>query len=428
MPNNKKIHIFGGGTFSHVRNHLALAAPAFGTAAIAIEEHFEQWLENNGLEGKMDIELHLTRMAGGGVLTEGRIVTNEDLMREVDKVVEDLDTKIVVMSCAVADFEGHLNTTGWDDAVGKHAPRLDSSLEYTLRLRRAPKIIDRIRRDKRKDIFLVAFKTTTNASGDEQFKAALSMMKRSSCNLVVANDVVTRRCFIVTPEEVRYADKVYDDGRAELWRELVDMTMLRSQLTFTRSTVVDGEPIAWDSHLVPDSLRKIVDYCIERGAYKPGPTGATVGHFAVKLDDTTFLTSRRKTNFNRMSEVGLVKITTDGPDSVIAYGSKPSVGGQSQRIVFEEHEDTDCIVHFHCPLREDALDRDVIPVVSQREYECGSHECGQNTSRGLERVWGSIRCVMLDKHGPNIVFHRDIDAGEVIRFIERNFDLEAKTT
>lgn len=66
--------------------------------------------------------------------------------------------------------------------------------------------------------------------------------------------------------------------------------------------------------------------------------------------------------------------------------------------------------------------------MSQREYECGSHECGQNTSTGLKRVWGGIHCVMLDKHGPNIVFHRDIVADEVIRFINRNFDLEAKMT
>ena len=35
---NKQIYIFGGGTFSHVRNHMALAAPAFGETAKRLAE------------------------------------------------------------------------------------------------------------------------------------------------------------------------------------------------------------------------------------------------------------------------------------------------------------------------------------------------------------------------------------------------------
>ena len=123
-----------------------------------------------------------------------------------------------------------------------------------------------------------------------------------------------------------------------------------------------------------------------------------------------------------MKKVGLVKVKTDGPDSVIAYGSKPSVGGQSQRIVFTDHPGTDCIVHFHCEKKASSS----VPTVSQREYECGSHECGRNTSRGLAR-FGNLQAVYLDQHGPNIVFGRDTDPKEVIDFIEANFDLETKT-
>jgi hypothetical protein len=113
---------------------------------------------------------------------------------------------------------------------------------------------------------------------------------------------------------------------------------------------------------------------------------------------------------------------TDGPDSVIAYGSKPSVGGRSQRIVFHDHSDHDCVVHFHCPVKPASE----VPQVSQRESECGSHECGRNTSRGLRR-FGILSAVYLQEHGPNIVFHRSIDPQEVINFIEQNFDLSEKT-
>ena len=150
--------------------------------------------------------------------------------------------------------------------------------------------------------------------------------------------------------------------------------------------------------------------------------GVTAGHFAAKLDEKTFLTSRRKTDFNDMRNVGLVKVRTDGPDSVIAYGSKPSVGGQSQRIVFTEHSEADCIVHFHCEKKPGSR----VPTISQREYECGSHECGRNTSRGL-RCFGNLLAVYLEHHGPNLVFNKDIDPQEVINFIEANFDLDTKT-
>ena len=80
------------------------------------------------------------------------------------------------------------------------------------------------------------------------------------------------------------------------------------------------------------------------------------------------------------------------------------------------------IPHFHCPKKEGSE----VPTVSQWEYECGSHQCGQNTSNGLKE-FGNIYAVYLEKHGPNIVFNNSIDPQEVIDFIEDNFDLSAKT-
>jgi len=67
-----------------------------------------------------------------------------------------------------------------------------------------------------------------------------------------------------------------------------------------------------------------------------------------------------------------------------------------------------------------------VPSVSQREFECGSHQCGENTSRGLSK-FGNLYAVYLENHGPNIVFSRDTDPQEVIDFIEANFDLTQKS-
>ena len=380
--NRKQIAVFGGGTFSWIGSHLALAAPAYGATAKRLERICRAQCP------EFDVKMHLTKMAGGASME-----TNDDVAAEVDRIVRDDVTKIIFFSAAMIDFEGELEGSGFTG--GKYGTRLSSSDQpCTLQLKAAEKIISRIRKD-RKDLFLVGFKQTCGSTEDEQYIAGLDLCKRASCNLVLANDVKTRLNMIITPEEARYH---VTKNRDEVLTGLVQMAKLRSHLTFTRSTVKAGESVPWSSDLVPEALRTVVDHCIGNGAYKPF-RGATVGHFACKLNDATFLTSQRRTNFNDLAKLGLVRIETDGPDSVVAYGSKPSVGGQSQRIVFDDHKDLDCIVHFHCPKRPGSAVR----TVSQREFECGSHECGRNTSAGLQKH-GNLYAVHLDQHGPNIVF------------------------
>jgi hypothetical protein len=418
----KTVEIIGGGTVSHVRSHLAVSAIAYGHTARKIKELCEKHSD------KLDVNIYLTRMANSG---NGNLETSENIKELADKLKLDTNVKIIFFNVAMVDFDGSIANTGSafkgldieysgieKTPSGKYEERLKSRIgEQVMILTPKEKIIKDIRNG-RKDIFLVGFKTTCGATEDEQYIAGLNLLKESSCNLVLANDIKTRVNMIITPEEARY--DVSTDRNLVL-EKLVEMAYKRSHLSFTRSTVISGESIPWESDLVPSSLRKAVDYCIEKGAYKEF-RGSTVGHFACKIDDKTFLTSKRKTNFNDLKTNGLVKVVIDGNDTVIAYGSKPSVGGQSQRIIFSEHNDYDCIVHFHCPKKENSK----VPSVSQREYECGSHECGKNTSNGLKQ-FGNLSAVMLDNHGPNIVFHHSIDPQEVIDFIEANFDLSGKT-
>ncbi|MBP9669489.1 MAG: class II aldolase/adducin family protein [Candidatus Pacebacteria bacterium] len=410
---NKTVQIVGGGTFNHVHAHLSLAAPAYGGTARRLKSLCEKRFPS------MDVHLHLTKMAD----RTSTIETNADLRQLALTLTRDRATKVVFWNPAVADFNGTI--AGYPPSTKVRLPSEADGTKatYTMHLEADDKILSLFRQgsaesDARKDIFLVAFKVTVDAAPEQMYRTGLNMLKAASANLVLVNDLVTGQNMIVVPEEATYS--VTTDRMAAL-RELVEMAYMRSHLTFTRSTVVAGDPVPWESNLVPSALRTVVDHCIMRGAYKKF-RGVTAGHFAVKVDDTHFLTSRRKTDFNDMRHVGLVLVKTDGPDSVIAYGSKPSVGGQSQRIVFTEHADADCIVHFHCPKKETSL----VPTVSQKEYECGSHECGRNTSRGLAR-FGNLLAVHLDQHGPNIVFSKTIDPQEVIDFIEANFDLTEKT-
>lgn len=413
----KKIVIIGGGTISHIRSHLALCAYAKGTTARRLAE-----MCKDGFGEKMDIDLHLTEMALDHHPEGRRLVTNDDVQELIDEIVEDDVTKIVFMTAALCDFDGSVIENGVETPSGKHMPRVASrSGSQSLVITPANKVVKSIRKN-RKDIFLVAFKQTCGLTEDEQYIKGLHLCKESSCNLVFANDVKTKVCMVITPEESRYH---VTTNRMEALRGLVKMTQLRSHLSFTRSTVVSGDSVGWDSELVPPALRSVVDHCIKRGAYKPF-RGVTTGHFACKIGENAFLTSKRRTNFNDIESVGLVLVKTDGPDNVIAYGAKPSVGGQSQRIVFSEHAELDCIVHFHCPI----VSGSKVPQVSQYEFECGSHECGQNTSNGLMEFdvdGNKFKAVYLKEHGPNIVFNRDVDPNAVCKFIDANFNLELKT-
>lgn len=412
---NKKVYVFGGGTVSHITSHFALTAPAYGSTAKALYELCKEKFD------KCDVFLELTKMAGGDSLE-----TNEDISSRIDELIKDPLTRVIFFNCAMLDFDISAVTRCdgfWPrKELGKYTFRLESkslSTPPVIYTKAADKVISKIRKE-RKDIFLVGFKTTCGATPEEMYKKGLNLCKESSVNLVLVNDVKTRHNMIITPEEAAYHET---NDREDVLSNLVDMAWHRSHLTFTQSTVIDSDVVAWSDERIPSSIKKVVEHCIQGNAYKPF-RGATVGHFAIKLSDTEFLTSIRKSDFNKLAETGMVYVKTDGPDTVLAYGAKPSVGGQSQRIIFNDHEGVDCVVHFHSPLKEN--NPDAIPIVSQREVECGSHQCGKNTSDNLKQ-FGNLKCVMLDQHGPNIVFNRNTDPDEVIDFIDRNFDLDKKT-
>lgn len=323
------------------------------------------------------------------------------------------------------------------------------------------------------------------------------------------NQLTLQNNGLVTPEESSY----WYNTRDEALDGLVQMVLDRSHLHFTRSTVVDSETVPWNvrktsstlyttpivvepkkreytpNPIIPETFRVVFDWVRSQGAYKKGPTGATVGHFGIKLGPNEFLTSKRKTDFNKIEEVGLVRVITDDPDDVfgykhffedsdykekanefyrlreslkyaeddkhifdinkritelqskynffekrnndkvIAFGAKPSVGGQSQRSLFQAFPDLNCIVHFHCPLRPES--RKLFTTTPQFSYECGSYECIASNITGFQEYkvseTHSIWAGHMDYHGPNIVFNSNIDPQLVINFINEHWDLIRKT-
>lgn len=169
----KKIVILGGGTFSYVRNHLALAAPAFGTTAKALQ----QLLPNS--------QLILTRMAD----SSSKIETNQDVSNLLKEILKNREVVAIVMNIAMCDYDGQIA----DLPSGKYAKRLSSRAGLqNMELTPSEKVIKGIKQQ-RPDLILVGFKTTVNDSTDEQTAKAQRMLKESNCDLVLANDVGSRQ-------------------------------------------------------------------------------------------------------------------------------------------------------------------------------------------------------------------------------------------
>ena len=240
----RRIVILGGGTFQPVRNHLALAAPAFGSTAKDLKRLHIQ-----------DAELFLTKMAH----SKSKLVTNEDVERCIDELLEDKTVGTIILNVAFCDFKAK-PIDGIENDF--HGERLETSKgDLTLELTPTEKIIKKIR-IKRPDIFLVGFKTTTNKTSDEQFLIGLKMMKSVKCNLVLANDTVTRNNMIITAEETIYGETT---DRAAVLKELAEMTLMRCDLTYNPSEFIQSSSV--DIKTTPKAFQKCIQFLIDNDGF-----------------------------------------------------------------------------------------------------------------------------------------------------------------
>ena len=452
---SKKVYIIAGGTKNFVTAHLALSAPAYGSVGVQLYDHLSALLPIEEYdvylvrtrEARQEAE-NSTRMADkqlSSIGFNGHLETNEDMARLIDKLVADPDTRGIVMAASICDVEpAMLYSLDAEDSTvltsfDKHAQRLNPNGGLTLCLKPSEKLIDRIRKD-RKDIFLVSFKNGTDKNGvhgqKALYKAALTSLKRSSSNLVYGNGIVSGCAYnmIVTPEEFPY----HYDTREEGIKALAKMTAARLNLTFNRTRIskdmhrflIKPKTPTWDA-IAPRNFWPVLRHCVTHGAYKPGPTGATTGHFGCKTMkreseyEAIRLSSVRKADHNKVAEEGLVPIFEDEQGEVCG-GVKPSVGETTQALIYKMLPDVDSIIHFHCPLRDEANYGLSLPIADQFQFECGSNECGMNTATNMAEVGDGIWVVHLRGHGPNIAWAHGVPYHEVIDVIEEHWDLAGK--
>lgn len=212
------IHIFGGGTVQHVRNHFALCAPAYGTFATELHQR----LQGKGLIAALrrhfgristTAQLHLTKMAD----RHSKMETNEDVAERVKTVLGDPDTRAIIFNVALCDYSGQIGEV----PSGKYATRLSSrDGQQLLRLTPADKVLKKIR-SARPDVLIVGFKTTAGDTEEVQTAKAWRQIEETGVDLVWVNDTVTRVNMLVS-SDTNVQTPPYGTSRSDTMDWLVD--------------------------------------------------------------------------------------------------------------------------------------------------------------------------------------------------------------
>lgn len=438
----RRFYVISGGTMVHVAPHFALCAPAYGSVGWKITDVLRAYTGDGvvesvrtrmacGIQGHNAHEKHLLKQAG-----LKHLETNEDLSKLVDYLIEQPETRCIVMASAVCDWDplSMIHNGGTSTEFGKDQPRLRSRGDcgVSMNLKASDKIIKKIR-ERRKDIFLVAFKATAGFEAQDTYSAGLRLLKQTSANLVFANDVRNHTNVIVTPEEFPY----WADNRKGGIRTLARLIGARTQLDFVRTEVVENEKASinefHEKGIIPQNFVPVLRHLINSGAFKPF-LGKTAGHFGCKVESQDHypalrLSSVRKVNHNNVFEEGMARVYGYLNGKIQAGGAKPSVGEHTQHQIYERLGDkVHSIVHFHCPRKDDPMiPEGKIPLASQQPFECGSVQCGENTANNMKEVARNIWAVHLEGHGPNIAFHKDEPAEHVINVIEQGWHLGSKS-
>jgi len=110
------------------------------------------------------------------------VVTGKEMYTAVKKELKN-KFDIVIMASAVSDY------------VPKNPSKKkikSSKSSITINLKKAPKIIDEVKKIQ-KNVLLIGFKAETNVSNAQLIKSAKRKLKESSSDLIIANDIGTKR-------------------------------------------------------------------------------------------------------------------------------------------------------------------------------------------------------------------------------------------
>ena len=110
------------------------------------------------------------------------VVTSKEMHTAVKKELKN-KFDIVIMAAAISDY---IPTNPSKKKIKS------SKSSITINLKKSPKIIDEVKK-LQKDVILIGFKAETNVTNAQLIKSAKRKLKESSSDLIIANDIGTKR-------------------------------------------------------------------------------------------------------------------------------------------------------------------------------------------------------------------------------------------
>ena len=173
---NKKVLMTAGPTIEHIDPVRVITNQSSGKTGVSLASE----LISAGAK------VTLIYGPGGEKSPKGAKIINVLSSKEMHVAVKlELKKKfdVVIMAAAVADYV---------PVVQSKKKIKSSNSSMNIRLKKAPKIIDQIKKYQ-KNLFLVGFKAETNLTKIQLIKSAKKKLKESSADMIIVNDIGTSR-------------------------------------------------------------------------------------------------------------------------------------------------------------------------------------------------------------------------------------------
>ena len=172
----KKILVSAGATYEEIDPVRGITNRSSGKMGVEIaREAFIRGAEVTMLCGRLDIQVP-------SIFRVVNVESTEEMQLELKNLLTKND--IFVSAAAVSDFIP-------EKSEQDNAYKISSENDITLHLKRAPKIINSVKKIN-PDMFLVGFKAEYNVSRDQLIDSASRKMKESGADIMIANDVAVK--------------------------------------------------------------------------------------------------------------------------------------------------------------------------------------------------------------------------------------------
>lgn len=329
----------------------------------------------------------------------------EELEESLPRIVAAQQPDIVVMAAAVSDF------LYANPVEGKISSDVD---EFSLPMKKAPKLISRLREQCDPGTFIIGFKLKAKVGQDELLAAARKLRTANHLNMVVANlkdeiDDDHHPITFVTPE----GGAIRVDGNPEKTSAaLVDFALKRH---WTRRLPTRHHCLMPDTsttQLMQQKAAQLLTFAVDSGLFTDSPDGnLSVARYGAASNRLMVVTPR-----------GLPKSKLTAADLMLAEvvpyklvkvpaEVKPSVDTGMQSWLYTRFPWIDAMLHFH--------DAFIIPsgegtAVTEFPYPCGTIEEAEEVCRALvaarddeRRIGGKDCLVKLVHHGYLLLLELD---------------------